>query len=124
MIRLRLTQALGAQSVLNSEPQYDSPLSTALLCGPLRDGSDTEVASADDIHSTVENSQDTPKPCNSDDPAAKKPPGEFVTDELEEHTTRFLEEVKGLAKRRREAAAAAEQTGPPPPEKGQRSKRR
>lgn len=80
----------------------------------MRDGSGTEVASTDDIHTPVENSHDTPKSRNRDDPAAEKPPGEFVTDELEAHTKRFLEEVKGLAKRRREAAAE-EQTGPPPP---------
>ena len=114
---------MGGPERLEFGASIPLPLSTTLLCGPLRDGSDTEVASADDIHSPVENSKDTPKPCKSSDPAAKKPPGEFVTDELAEHTTRFLEEVKGLAKRRREAAAE-EQTGPPPPEKGQRSKRR
>lgn len=61
----------------------------------------------------MENSQDTPKSRNSDDPDADKPPGEFVTDELEAHTKRFVEEAKVLAKRRREAAAE-EQTGPPP----------
>jgi hypothetical protein len=99
---------------LNSEAQYDSPLSTALLCGPLRDGSGTGVASADDIHSPVENSKDTQKARKSDDPAAEKPPGEFVTDELEAQTKRFVEEAKGLARRRREAAAE-EQKGPPPP---------
>jgi hypothetical protein len=99
-------------------------LSTALLCGPLRDGSDTGVASADDIHTPVENSKHTQKARNSDDPAADKPPGEFLTDELEAHTKRFLEEVKGLAKRRRDAAG--ERSGPPPPEepRSQRSKRR
>jgi hypothetical protein len=110
---------------LNSEPQHDSPLSTALLCGPLRDGSDTGVASADDIHTPVENSKHTQKARKSDDPAAEKPPGEFVSDELAAQTKRFLEEVKGLAKRRR-AAAAVEQKGPPPPEepRPQRSRRR
>ncbi len=97
-------------------------MSTALLCGPLRDGSDTGVACADDIHTPVENSKHNPKPSDSDDRTAEKPPGEFVTDELEAHTKRFLEEVKGLAKRRREAAAE-EQVGPPPPE-NQRSRRR
>lgn len=80
----------------------------------MRDGSGTEVASTDDIHTPVENSKHTRKSRSSDDPAAEKPPGEFVTDELEAHTKRFLEEVKGLTKRRREAAAE-EQTGPPPP---------
>ncbi len=87
----------------------------------MRDGSDTEVASTEDIHTTVENSKDTPEPTDSDDPAAERPPGEFVTDELEAHTKRFLEEVKGLTKRRREAAAE-EQLGPPPPD-DQRSRR-
>ncbi|HEU6445328.1 MAG TPA: hypothetical protein VFL61_09750 [Gaiellaceae bacterium] len=53
----------------------------------------------------------------------KKPPGEFVNDELEEQTMRFLEEVKGLAKRRREASVD-EQVGPPPPGGRQRSSRR
>ena len=98
-------------------------MSTALLCGPLRDGSETEVASPDDIHTPVENSKDTQKAPNGDDPAGAKPPGEFVTDELQAHTKRFLEEVKGLAKRRREVAAE-EKVGPPPPDKPQRSRRR
>jgi hypothetical protein len=89
----------------------------------MRDGSGTGVASADDIHTPVENSNHTQKPRPSDDPAAKKPPGEFVTDELEAHTKRFVEAAKGLAKRRREAAAG-EQTGPPPPDDPQRSRRR
>jgi len=88
----------------------------------MRDGSDTEVASTDDIHTPVENSMDTEKGRNHDDPAPRKPPGEFVTDELEAQTKRFLEEVKGLTKRRREAAAD-DQAGPPPPD-GQRSRRR
>jgi hypothetical protein len=72
----------------------------------------------------VENSNDTPKPRNEKDPGGKKPPGEFVSDELEEHTKRFLEEVKGLAKRRREAATEEKKTGPPPPSDSQRSRRR
>ena len=108
---------------MNSESQYDSSLSTALLCGPVRDGSDTAVARAEDIHTLVENAKHTQKARNSDDPAAKKPPGEFVSDELEEQTKRFLEEVKGLAKRRREAAGA-DLAGPPPPPERQRSRRR
>jgi hypothetical protein len=99
-------------------------LSTALLCAPLEDGSDTEVASPGDIHTPVENSNDTPKPRNEKDPGRKKPPGEFVSDELEEHTKRFLEEVKGLAKRRRDAATEEKKTGPPPPRNSQRSSRR
>ena len=97
-------------------------MATGLLCGPIRDGSDTEVASTDDIHTPVENSKDTRKPRNHDDTDRAKLPGEFVTDELEEQTKRFLEEVKGLAKRRREANGGGEdELGPPPG--GQRSRR-
>ena len=53
-----------------------------------------------------------------------KPPGQFVSDELKEQTARFLEDVKGLAKRRKESAA--EDTPGPPPRGGggQRSSRR
>jgi hypothetical protein len=97
-------------------------LSTASLCGPLRDGSETEVASPDDIHTPVENQEDTRKPHKHEEGRVKKPPGEFVSDELEAHTKRFLEEVKGRAKRRRESAE--DELGPPPPSERQRSKRR
>ncbi len=90
-------------------------MSTALLCGKVGAGSDTGVASTDDIHSPVEKSLNTPDPHNDGDPAAKKPPGEFLSDELEEQTKRFVEDAKGLAKRRREAATQ-EASGPPPPE--------
>jgi hypothetical protein len=112
MFRLWSTQALRGGSVLNSESRNDSPLSTAPLCGHVRDGSDTEVASTEDIHTPVEKSDDTQDPHERAGPAGKKPPGEFVSDELEAHTKRFLEEVKVLAKRRREAVA--EKNGPPP----------
>lgn len=71
----------------------------------------------------MENSKDTQNPRNDEEPDVKKPPGEFVNDELEEQTMRFLEEVKGLAKRRREASED-EQVGPPPPGERQRSSRR
>jgi hypothetical protein len=70
----------------------------------------------------VENSKDTPKPPNDEGADVKKPPGQFVSDELEEQTKRFLAEVKGLAKRRREAAG--DKPGPPPPKDSQRSRRR
>ena len=97
-------------------------LSTASLCGALGDGSGTEVASTDDIHTPVENLKNTQKPHKHEEGSVKKPPGEFVSDELEAHTKRFLEEVKGRAKRRREASE--ESAGPPPPNEGQRSRRR
>lgn len=101
----------------------NSPLSTALPCGPSRGGSGTEVASTDEIHRPVENSRDTQKPRNDEEADVKKPPGQFVNDELEEQTMRFLEEVKGLAKRRRKASEE-DQLGPPPSGGRQRSSRR
>jgi hypothetical protein len=52
-----------------------------------------------------------------------KPPGQFVSDELKEQTARFLEDVKGLAKRRRERTAK-DGPGPPPRGGSQRSSRR
>ncbi len=107
---------------MNSEAYIDPPLSTASLCGALGDGSGTEVASTDDIHTPVENSKDTQKPRKHEEGSMKKPPGEFVNAEHEEHTKRFIEEVKGRAKRRREATD--EGAGPPPPSERQRSRRR
>jgi hypothetical protein len=70
----------------------------------------------------VEKPRETPNRCNDDDPAGGKPPGEFVSDELEAQTKRFLDEVKDRAKRRREAADG-ENKGPPPRD-DQRSRRR
>ena len=52
-----------------------------------------------------------------------RPPGQFVTSELEEQTARFIENVKGLAQRRRELEAEEGQ-GLPPPGGNQRSRRR
>jgi hypothetical protein len=59
-----------------------------------------------------------------DESGAKSPPGQFVSNELEEQTARFIEEVKDLAKRRKEREA--EETKGPPPQSGgsQRSRRR
>jgi hypothetical protein len=107
---------------LNWKGSFNPLLSTASLCGAPGDGSGTEVASTDDIHTPVENSDNTHKPHKHQEGSAKKPPGEFVSDELEEHTKRFLEEVKGRTKRRREASD--EGGGPPPPSERQRSRRR
>ena len=92
------SQALRGLSVLNWKGYVDPRLSTASLCGALGDGSGTEVASTDDIHIPVENSDNTQKPHKHEEGSAKTPPGEFVSDELEEHTKRFLEEVKGRTK--------------------------
>jgi hypothetical protein len=107
---------------LEFEENSSYALSTASLCGLLGDGSETEVASTDDIHTPVEKPEDTQKPHKHEKPSVKKPPGQFVSDELESHTKRFLEEVKGLAKRRREAPD--DELRLPPPDKRQRSRRR
>jgi hypothetical protein len=107
---------------LNSGAYINPSLSTASLCGALGDGSGTEVASTDDIHTPVENSDSTQKPHKHEEASVRKPPGEFLSDELEAHTRRFLDEVKGRAKRRRKASE--ESAGPPPPSEDQRSRRR
>jgi hypothetical protein len=73
----------------------------------------------------VQNSPDDARPRQKEDPSVQKPPGHFVSDELEEQTKRFLEEVKGRTSRRRAAAQQdQDQLGPPPRTNGQRSRRR
>ncbi len=62
----------------------------------------------------MENSGNSRKKQEKTDKSGRKPPGEFVSDELEEQTARFIETVKTLAQRRRERDAA-EREGPPPP---------
>jgi len=79
----------------------------------------SHVASYDDIHTAVENMGKHSK--NHDDDA-RKVPGQFVSDELEEQTARFLEEVKELAERRK--ARESEEGSGPPPRGAQRSSRR
>jgi hypothetical protein len=82
----------------------------------------SHVASTDDIHTPVENSGNNHHEQEKTRRSGAKPPGQFVSDELAEQTARFLEDVKGLAKRRKDQAA---EDGPgPPPRGGQRSSRR
>jgi len=57
------------------------------------------------------------------DKSGRKPPGHFVSDELAEQTARFIEDVKGLARRRNERQSD-EGPGPPPRGGAQRSSRR
>ena len=73
----------------------------------------------------VENPLKPPDKQHDERKRPDKPPGEFVTNELEEQTARFLREIKGLAKRR-EQARSEESAGPPPkrPPGDQRSSRR
>jgi hypothetical protein len=100
-------------------------LSTA-LCRPLgkhRQGS--RVVRTDDIHTLVENGEEHPQDRDETAKSARKPPGQFISDELEAETARFIEEVKGLARRRKEVASEPKPGLPPPPSGGdQRSRRR
>jgi hypothetical protein len=81
------------------------------------------VASTDDIHTPVEKPEKNPQQQEKSANPAPRPPGQFVTSELEEQTARFIENVKDLAQRRRELEAEEGQ-GPPPPGGNQRSRRR
>jgi hypothetical protein len=84
---------------------------------------DSRVACTDDIHTPVEKSENSPKKQDKADKSARKPPGQFVSNDLEQHTARFIEAVKDLARRRKEVEA--ERQGPPPrPGGSQRSRRR
>jgi hypothetical protein len=61
--------------------------------------------------------ENTPKPPDKQQKPreqGKKPPGQFLTSELEEQTARFLRELKSRAKQR-EDAKSEESKGPPPP---------
>jgi hypothetical protein len=86
---------------------------------------DSRVACPDDIHTPVEKPENSPKKPDKADKSAGKPPGQFVSNDLEQHTARFIKEVKDLARRRREVETE-EKEGPPPPRAGgnQRSRRR
>jgi hypothetical protein len=83
----------------------------------------SHVACTDDIHRPVEKSGKNRKHQNEADKSATPPPGQFISNDLERETARFIDEVKELAKRRR-MRAAEESRGPPPPEDDQRSRRR
>jgi hypothetical protein len=84
----------------------------------------SHVASVDDIHMPVENSEDEAREPHTSGKSGQKPPGEFVSGELEEQTARFLEDVKGLARRRKKSEAEEHaKGGPPPADSDQRSRR-
>jgi hypothetical protein len=65
----------------------------------------------------VENTGNNSNDEENTDESGRKPPGQFISNELEEQTARFIEGVKGLAKRRRELENE-ERSGPPPPSDG------
>jgi hypothetical protein len=84
----------------------------------------SHVASVDDIHMPVENSEDEHRKPQTSGKHGQKLPGEFVSGDLEEQTARFLEDVKGLARHRRQTETEGQaKGGPPPPDPDQRSRR-
>jgi hypothetical protein len=83
----------------------------------------SRVASADDIHRAVENTSNNSQNHDKKDKPRRKPPGQFISDELEEQTARFIEDVKGLAQRRK-SNETEKASGPPPRGDAQRSSRR
>jgi hypothetical protein len=82
----------------------------------------SHVACTDDIHRSVEKSGKNRKQHDEAENSAP-PPGQFVSDDLQRETARFIDEVKKLARRRKERAAE-ERHGPPRPDDDQRSRRR
>jgi hypothetical protein len=118
------TQALALGCVLKSRSLYRLRLSTPLRSWDRRPRKGSRVACTDDIHTPVEKPEKPPKKQDKPDKPECRPPGQFVSNDLEEQTARFIEEVKDLAQRRKEVAAR-ERRGPPPrPGGNQRSRRR
>jgi hypothetical protein len=73
----------------------------------------------------VEKDDKPPKEPAKSGKSVRKPPGQFISDELEAQTARFIEEVKGLARRRKSSAARTKRGLPPPrDDPDQRSSRR
>jgi hypothetical protein len=83
----------------------------------------SHVACTDDIHRPVEKSGKNRKQHDKADKSATAPPGQFISNDLERETARFIDEVKKLAQRRKKRAAE-ERHGPPRPDDDQRSRRR
>jgi hypothetical protein len=63
----------------------------------------------------VEKPDNDPQERHPSHGSGEKPPGQFVSDELEEQTARFLEEAKRLGRHRQEVEAEEEAKGGPPP---------
>jgi hypothetical protein len=100
-------------------------LSTAPFRPPGKHRLGSRVVHTDDIHTPVEKDDKPPEEPAKSGKSMRKPPGQFISDELEAQTARFIEEVKSLA-RRRESTAARPKRGVPPPrdDPDQRSSRR
>jgi hypothetical protein len=98
-------------------------LSTSLKTWAVRHRQASGVASSDDINTPVEKPGKNIQSGEKRENSGARPPGEFVSEELEEQTARFIEDVKGRAQRRSKDQAG-EPHGPPPPEDDQRSRRR
>jgi hypothetical protein len=73
----------------------------------------------------VENGEKHPENLDKSARSKRKPPGQFISDELEAETARFIEQAKGLARRRQRIATEPKPGLPPPRGEGdQRSSRR
>lgn len=110
--------------VLQSRSSFLLRLSTPSGKRLRRHRQDSRVACPDDIHTPVEKPENSPKKQDKTDKSAGKPPGQFVSNDLEQHTARFIEGVKDLARRRKEVEAEEKQGPPPRPGGNQRSRRR
>jgi hypothetical protein len=99
-------------------------LSTPLESRDRRHRKGSRVACTDDIHTPVEKPGKPRKKQDKPDVPDGKPPGQFVSNDLEQQTARFIEEVKDLAQRRKQREAEDRQGPPPRPGGGQRSRRR
>jgi hypothetical protein len=64
---------------------------------------------------SVEKPENDSEERHSRNDPGQKPPGQFVSDDLEQQTARFLEQVKRLGRHRQEVEAAEEAKGGPPP---------
>jgi hypothetical protein len=118
---------LGARLGAARRLEIEVVVSPPVVHTPLKRGGKNRLGSrvvhADDIHTPVENPGNQPRNRQESPQSGRKPPpGQFVSNELEEQTARFIEEVKGLALRRRKLEA--EEKGGPPPKPDQRSRRR
>jgi hypothetical protein len=100
---------------MKSRSSFSSLLSTPLKMRPRGHRLGSHVACTDDIHRPVEKSVKNRKQQNKADESAASPPGQFITNDLERETARFIDEAKELA-RRRKKRAAEESHGPPRPE--------
>jgi hypothetical protein len=113
----RAVQGSDPARVLKSRSSFHPWLSTPLEKALRGHRKGSRVASTDDIHKPVEKPRNNKRQHDEGEKPAAAAPGQFISNDLERATTRFVEEVKGLALRRKKRAAE-ERQGPPPPAAG------